>query len=279
MTKLSAEDAKAIRDAYDIFENPRFSVRFLNLLGSPLERLARLLPRKVLSQIEQASKAAIGFALETAVATLRDGEPAADQRGLNSGMVFVSGMTSGFFGGPALLIETPITTGIILRSIAGIARAEGEDLTDEGTCLACIEVFALGRRTRKTKASGTGYYTVRAFLAKSIADVERLVAERGLAAEGAPAVIRLIEQVARYFGVVVTEKAAAQAVPVAGAAGGALINKAFHDHFAETAAAHFAMRRLERTYGAELVQREYEGLKAQEDGAPPAERQAVSRAA
>ncbi len=268
MTQLSAEDVGAVRYAYDILENPRFSARFLNLLGSPVERLARLLPKPALARIEKTSKAAIGFALDTAVATLEKGEPK-DSRGLHGRMAFLSGMTSGFFGGAAVLIETPITTGIILRSIAGIAQAEGEDLSDEGTCLACIEVFALGRRTRKTKASGTGYYTVRAFLAKSIADVERVILERGLAAESAPAVVRLIDQVARYFGVVVTEKMAAQAVPVAGAAGGALINKAFHDHFADTASAHFIMRRLERTYGADLVQQEYEDLKAAEDESQP----------
>ena len=43
--------------------------------------------------------------------------------------------------------------------------------------------------------------------------------------------VRLIAQIASRFGVVVTRKLAAQAVPVIGALGGAAVNYAFIDHF------------------------------------------------
>ncbi len=56
------------------------------------------------------------------------------------------------------------------------------------------------------------------------------------------------------------QKIAAQAVPLIGAAGGALINTIFIDHFQDMARGHFIIRRLERVYGTDEVQRQYEKL-------------------
>jgi hypothetical protein len=69
---------------------------------------------------------------------------------------------------------------------------------------------------------------------------------------------RFIAQIASRFGVVVTQKLAAQAVPVIGALGGAAVNYAFIDHFQEVARAHFVVRRLERRYGKDAVRAAYE---------------------
>jgi hypothetical protein len=85
-------------------------------------------------------------------------------------------------------------------------------------------------------------------------------AERGLVEQGAPAIVRFITQVAGRFGVNVSEKVAAQAVSVIGAAGGMVNNVLFIDHFQEMARGHFIVRRLERTYDPQLVRAEYERL-------------------
>jgi len=69
-------------------------------------------------------------------------------------------------------------------------------------------------------------------------------------------------QIASRFGVIVSQKLAAQAVTVVGAFGGAAINLAFTEHFQDVARGHFTVRRLERVYGAELVQAEYGRLKS-----------------
>jgi hypothetical protein len=53
--------------------------------------------------------------------------------------------------------------------------------------------------------------------------------------------------------VAVSEKAAAQTVPVLGAVGGAGVNLVFIDHFQNMARAHFTIRRLERRYGEAAV--------------------------
>ena len=83
------------------------------------------------------------------------------------------------------------------------------------------------------------------------------MAEKGIVQDGAPAVIRFIVQVAARYGIVVSEKTAAQALPLVGAAGGALVNALFMDHFQEVARGHFIVRRLERSYDPETVRRAY----------------------
>ena len=164
----------------------------------------------------------------------------------------------GCFGLAALPIELPISTIIMLRSIGDVARSEGEDLADPESALACLQVFALGTREGETNAAESGYFAVRGTLAKSVAEAARFITERGVLAEGAPVLVRFISQVASRFGVVVTQKLAAQAVPVIGALGGAAVNYAFIGHFQDVARAHFVVRRLERRYGKGAVRAAYE---------------------
>ena len=49
-------------------------------------------------------------------------------------------------------------------------------------------------------------------------------------------------------------------MPVVGAAGGAVINVLFMDHFQDMARGHFIVKRLEAKYGSEIVRRAYEPL-------------------
>jgi hypothetical protein len=97
-------------------------------------------------------------------------------------------------------------------------------------------------------------------LARSVTEAARFIAERGVIEEGGPILVRFITQVASRFGVVVTQKVAAQTVPVVGALGGATVNYVFIEHFQEVARGHFTVRRLERIYGKNLVRAEYERL-------------------
>jgi hypothetical protein len=72
-------------------------------------------------------------------------------------------------------------------------------------------------------------------------------------------------QVAARFKIQVTQKAAAQAIPVVGAAGGALINNLFISHFQNSARAQFSIRRLERRYSPELIKATYDDLQLLSD--------------
>jgi hypothetical protein len=106
----------------------------------------------------------------------------------------------------------------------------------------------------------TGAHPVRGMLAKSVTQAARFIVERSVIEEGSPILVRFITQVASRFGLVVTQKLAAQAIPLVGALGGAAVNHAFIEHFQDMARGHFIVRRLERAYGKEVVRREYERL-------------------
>ena len=144
--------------------------------------------------------------------------------------------------------------------IADIARAEGESVSDLETKLACLEVFALGGKSKEDDGAESGYYAVRTALAKSVLDASEFLTKKAITDQGSPILVKFTAEIAKRFGIQVTEKAAAQAVPAIGAAGGAIINTIFIGHYQDMATGHFIIRRLERVYGKELVQKEYNKL-------------------
>jgi len=258
---LSQEDLEQLRQAKQILEHPSLAAKIINVIGAPLVKGMELLPQKWTDVVSDATHKALQAALNLALETLDKRTGGRSDDILHKIVVVASGAGSGAFGLPALVIELPVSTTIMLRSIADIARSQGEDLRDLNTKLACLEVFALGGRSPKDDASESGYFMVRAALAKAVSEAAKYIAERGLAKKGAPPLVRLIIQIAERFGVQVSEKVATQAVPVVGAAGGAVINYVFIDHFQSMARGHFTVRRLERRYGADTVKDEYMKLK------------------
>jgi hypothetical protein len=112
--------------------------------------------------------------------------PQGGSRLVHKVLATASGAAGGAFGLATLPIELPVSTIIMLRSIAEIARNEGEDPSDPEAALSCIQVFALGGRAGSSYASESGYFAVRGILAKSVTEAARFVAERGLIEEGAP---------------------------------------------------------------------------------------------
>lgn len=257
MSRIAAADLRDLRRAKQLLERTSLAMRVSNLIGVPIERGIEMLPKRASALVTSATRRALQTALRFALVTLDDepGEPSADV--LHKVLVTATGAGGGLFGMPALAIELPISTTIMLRSIADVARSEGERISTPDTKLACLQVFALGGRTKHDDAAESAYFAIRAALARGLADAAQLMAERGLAQEGAPAIVRFIVQVAARYGVVVSEKTAAQALPLVGAAGGAFVNALFMDHFQEVARGHFIVRRLERFYDHETVRRAY----------------------
>jgi hypothetical protein len=175
----------------------------------------------------------------------------------------MSGAVGGFFGTPALLLELPLSTVIILRSVADIAISEGEDITRLQTKLACLEVFAIGGRSEADDDTELGYYAVRAMLAKTISEAAQHISEHGLQKKGAPILVKLILAVSSRYATVTSQKFAAQLIPAIGAVGGAAVNVLFINHFQDMARGHFIVRRLERTYGKDPIRLEYERLRVE----------------
>jgi hypothetical protein len=256
-TGLSAEDRAALREAVRALEHPGFAARLAGVIGQPVERVRRALPPAAAEAIAAVTAKALKAAMSVALTTLRR-TPWTGSRRLHTALAAASGAAGGAFGLVSLPIELPVSTVIMLRSIAEIAQRAGEDLATPDAALACVQVFALGARTADSGATESGYFAVRGILAKSVSEAARYIAERGILEESAP----VMTLVASRFGVVVTQKLAAQAIPVIGAVGGAAVNYAFIEHFQDTAAGHFTVRRLERIHGRDTVREEYERLRA-----------------
>ena len=94
-------------------------------------------------------------------------------------------------------------------------------------------------------------------MARSLEEAARYIAQHGLTQRGSPVLVRLVSQIAARYGVAVSQKLVAQAVPVIGAVGGATVNVIFLAHFQDLARGHFIVRRLERTYGPDAVRAAY----------------------
>ena len=257
---ISESDRQELQLAKFLLENPGFAIKITNIIGFPIEQVIKKLPATWSHKLGEITQKALLKASEAAIFTMKDIPGQRSSNKWHTIGVAASGGAGGFFGLAALAIELPVSTTIMLRSIAEIARSEGESIASTETKLACLEVFALGGNRKSDEGSETGYYAVRAFLAKSINEAAKFIAERGFAEESAPILVRLITKISQRFGIQITQKAAAQAIPAIGAVTGAIINTIFIDHFQDMARGHFIVRKLERAYGKEIIQEVYKTL-------------------
>jgi len=257
---LSSEEREQLVNAKFLLENPSLAAKITDAIGTPIEKGFGRLPAGWRTSIQKATNKALMSALNVAVGTMDNKKSNKSSPKLHKGLVALSGAVGGAFGLPALAIELPVSATIMLRSIADIARSHGEEISKIEARIACLQVFALGGSSASDNPADIGYYIVRASLARSISEAAQYIVEKGIAEEGAPAIVRLITKIAARFSIPVSEKAAAQSVPVIGAFGGALINTMFIDHFQDISEGHFTVRQLERKYGFEVVKKAYEQL-------------------
>lgn len=257
--RLASDDELALASAVGLLESDTLASRFTQVLGGHVDAVRRLLPARVQQMVAFATENALKAALRVSLRTLRAGDrgaPSSDR--WHRTAAAASGAIGGAFGIAALPVELPVSTAILLRSIADIARAEGEDLTDPEAGLACLEVFALGGDSGEAEAGvESGYLASRALLAQSVTESARFLLRSGIGTGAPPVMVKLLSQIGGRFGIAVSEKVLAQSAPILGAVGGAAINAAFADHFQALARGHFIVRRLERRYGADVVRAEY----------------------
>ena len=254
-------DREALAAAVRRLESPSLAGRLAALAGKPVGLLQRALPAAASTGVAKLAKHALERALDVALFSLRNRRIAGGRK-LHSGLACTSGAIGGAFGLAALAVELPVSTTIMLRAIAAIAQEEGEDLEDPRTELACLEVFALGGPTTEETGVEADYFAVRAILARGLVEIADFGIDKGVVRESAPLLVRFLTQIASRFGVVVSQKVAAQAVAVVGAVGGAAVNLAFIEHFQDVARGHFTVRRLERAYGVDAVRGEYDRIKS-----------------
>jgi hypothetical protein len=254
---ISSQDMAELRIAAQQLEARSFAMTLAQKVGMPVEHLMRLLPAGAQSTIGKAVNAALDRSLNVALLMGDAGSPIISTRRSHTVSTAITGAVGGFFGLPGLVVELPVTTTIMLHGIAEIARANGEDLRDPATALACLQVLALGPEGSPGEAMESAYYATRAALAQVTRDAATYIAQKGVTREGAPVLLTFLSRIASRFGLEVSEKAAAQLVPIAGAAGGLALNILFTQHFQKIADGHFTVRRLERKYGTDAVQEAY----------------------
>jgi hypothetical protein len=260
VNELTPEDVASLRYARKLLDYPGLGARITSVIGMPIDRGFNLLPENWQQKMGEAIRTALLKGLEYSIVTLDDNSRRKSQDWMHKFLVSTSGAVGGAFGFAALPLELPVSTCIILRSIADIAQSEQQDISQISVRLSCLEVLALGGKSAKDDSVQSGYWGVRIALTKAISEAAAYIAEKGLADESVPAILRLISAIGTRFGVMVSEELASKAVPVAGAVLGAGVNYMFMDHFQDMAHGHFTVLRLEQKYGMDAVRRRYELL-------------------
>jgi hypothetical protein len=282
MPAMSGLEFVELCEAARKLETESLAMKVADRVGVPVEGLLHMLPKRAQRSVGTAVQKALEQCLQVALrigpkagsrpgegpdaraitvagAPARPWKPAGLHRRAHIAAAGVSGAVGGFFGLPGLLVELPITTTLMLHSIVEIARAQGEDLSDPASALACLEVFALGPGGKThAEALESAYYMSRAALTQATREAATFLVQKGATKEGAPALVSFLSRVAARFGLEVSEKVAAELVPIAGALGGLTLNVMFSRHFQDVAEGHFTVRRLERRYGVEEVRAQYE---------------------
>jgi len=243
--------------AVELLENPSFAARVADYTGQPMNAVIDRIPRSANLKLREAIRVAIFKCLTVAITSRGKKYKLSRSEKLAKVLTGVAGGVGGFFGLAALAVELPLTTTLMLRSIAQIASAEGEDLNNVEALLACLEVFTLGIRAHNGKAE-EDYYVIRMVLVKLIEEHSPLVLQQGAVNASSPIVAKLVGDIAVRIGLVVSDMAAAGAIPMVGAISGAMVNIIFMDHFQRIAHGHFIVRRLERLYGLENIRTLYQ---------------------
>lgn len=260
---LSPEDTIVLQTAKQKMEEIGWAMKGLNKMGNLIESRIQLLPHKQQKWLQQISYNVLHTVVKTNLVSMKNTK--SNTMPLNmvyKALVTSSGALGGALGVTAFAVDLTIATKLMMRSIMDIARSEGEDLNELDTQLACLQVFALGGKSKHDDSLDTGYYATKVAMSSTVKGATKM-SSKALASvlkgTGNP-ILRLVAVVASRFSVQVSEKFVAQAVPVIGALGGASINLAFIQHFQNMAHAHFSIRRLERKYGEVLVREKYEGI-------------------
>ena len=282
---VNEEDLKILKQSVYLLESPALITQITNAISEFGAKFIHEIPNGAKNKIVGIAESALHSVFDIANSTMEDLQQDSSPW-FHKIAVAASGGAGGLFGLPAILVELPVSTTIMMRSILDIARAEGFSLKEPTTKEECIKVFALeGNKSDKDDNAESGYYTSRLALdritqfaiqsaneaaAKAAAQAATKAAEQAAAKAAEQAavntankatektagdvIIKLIQTVASKFGVTLEAQAAAKLVPVLGAVTGATLNTLFINHYQNMAKGHFAVLKLEKKYSQEIIQ-------------------------
>lgn len=225
-------------------------MKLVGRVGSGAESLMAKMLGDWQARIGEASEIALRQAYDIAFATQGEADAAtllgralawADGELWHKVATGVTGALGGLGGIATTLVDLPVTTTLILRSIQQIAAGHGEDLTAPDVRAQCLAVLGMGGPLAEDDDTEAGLWATRTALSgKAVAEMLRAVLPR--------------------FGVVVGEKALAQATPLLGAVAGGAINPVFTGFYQTMAHVHFRLRKLERDHDREQLRACFERL-------------------
>jgi hypothetical protein len=203
----------------------------LQKLGGSVETQMNRLPDAARNRIEVLTMATLTRAL--GVAALGRHAPDIGPAGAPLAAA-ISGAAGGAGGLATSIAELPVTITLILSAIRKAAEDEGFDTADPAIQAEILRCFAAGTPSGGDDGVNTALIGARLTLT-------------------GPALQKLIATLAPKIAAGLSQKLAAQAVPVLGALSGAAVNAAFLSHYRELARIRFRLLRLAQEHGAERV--------------------------
>ena len=205
-------------------------IALVTRLGGSLERQLGAVPPGIRTRIGEVTERALAGAWVVAGAKRL---PDVGRHGSMAAAV-ASGVAGGAGGLAASVAELPVTVTVILHAIRREAVLAGFDPDDSRIKAECLQVFAAGSPLAADDGIDTTFLSARLTLT-------------------GPALQKLISTVAPKLAAVLTQKLAAQAVPILGAVTGAALNAAFLSWYREVAAVRFGLLRLSQSHGEDPV--------------------------
>ena len=125
--RLSSEHNRALENAVYALEKNSLVGNISEFTSKPVEKLLHKVPKPIIKQVENSVERLTYKCLDLAIKSL-DLKMVSNHQKFDTLYTGVAGGLGGIFGIGSLPIELPVTTTLFLRSIAAIARNQGEDL-------------------------------------------------------------------------------------------------------------------------------------------------------
>jgi uncharacterized protein (DUF697 family) len=261
MFPLTDKDLNDLKKAKKLLEKKSIAINLANFFGSAVETIGSLLPASYRDSISKTNLVLIDKSWEFTISTMKSPNEPPGKEKEHIFWVTVSGAIGGV-GIITLFLELPVTTVLMLRSVADIAKDEGEDYNQFETKITSLESFALGGNVVDDHTGETGYYAIRNILHKPLEESSKYIAQKGMAGMGAPFAVQLFAKIGARYQTIIAAQTAAKAIPIAGAVTGALVNVVFIDFFQDKARGHFIVKRLEKKYGEDTIRKTYHAIQA-----------------
>ncbi len=96
----------------------------------------------------------------------------------------------------------------MIRSVADIAKSEGEDFQKFDTKIACLQSFTLGGQAVDPTTGETGYYAARTILEQPLQQSTRYIAKKSAAGTGAPFAVQFAAKISAHYQTLLAAKTA-----------------------------------------------------------------------